>query len=152
MIPIGPEFQDPVASQEYAPVLVDLTPAFGSIVTVSLKTPQQFTVSASDLNSGDTLYWEWLLDYPPYLQGTTQEIGQGVGPPPVSGPQVQTIPLTVGCAVGPNPNGPTQHQLELIVGDQPLSYDPVMMKVVAPGGKTAEGNWTVTLSCPLGSS
>lgn len=96
-------------------MLTDQTPAFGSIVTVDPRTPQQFIVSASDLNSDDDLYWEWLLDYPPYLQGTTRELGQGKALAPVSGPQVQTIIQSVDCVVGPNPNGPTQHQLKLIV-------------------------------------
>ncbi len=149
VIPIGPEFQDPVHSPEYAPVLVDQTPAFGSIVTVDLRTPQQFIVLASDLNPGDELYWEWVLDYPPYVQGTTQAFGEGYAPAPASGPQVHTITQRVGCEIGPNPNGPTQHQLKLIVGDKPLTYDAVMMKFVATGGKTDEGNWTVTLACPL---
>lgn len=152
MIPVGPDFQDPVGSREYAPVVNELTPAFGSLVTVSFDLSPQITVIASDLNSGDSLYWEWVLDYPPYVQGTTRNIGSGMAGPPTSGPQVQTIPQPVTCGDGPNPNGPTLHQLQVIVCDRPLKDIDGNVAVPDPGGQIAKANWTVTFSCPPGSS
>lgn len=149
MIPIGPDFQDPVGAPNYPPVLHELTPRFGTNVDVTLDMTQQFDVIATDLNSGDTLYVLWALDFPPYVPGTTQLIGDGMLGAPAGSQQSRTISQVVTC-VGVSLNGPTQHRLKLIVGDRQLNLADLQSGVVdtiAPGGLVATADWPVNFSC-----
>jgi hypothetical protein len=147
VIPIGPDFQDPVASPNFPPVLYNETPIEGASLMVSRDQRPVVTVFAHDDNPGDTLSYEWVLDYPPFAANTTAVLAQPNLRPPASGPQTQMISLTVTCDLGWALNGPTQRRLQLILSDRPLSGN-LDTQLALPGDPVARDNWTVTLSCP----
>src|SRR4051812_34931695 len=65
VVPVTPAFQDPPASQNYAPVFLNVDPEIGAVVTRSA-----FLVTVTDPNVGDDLYVRWIADYPPYSNNT----------------------------------------------------------------------------------
>ena len=146
MIPIGPDFQDPVASPNYPPFLHDETPIAGSAFTVADDLTQEVKVFATDLNAGDKLYYEWVLDYPPYVKETTKVLPPQTLPAPASGPQTQMIALTVRCDLGWVFSGPAQRHLQIILSDRPLSGN-LDAQESFPGDPIARQTWNVILSC-----
>jgi hypothetical protein len=69
VLPIGPDFQDPLSSPNYAPYFVDTLPVAGSIVTATSTVPL-FRVTVQDPNGGDNLQVRWIADYPPFTDNT----------------------------------------------------------------------------------
>src|SRR4051812_34452857 len=62
IIPAGPEFQDPPGVPDSPPMLLSVSPDFGSTTT---KDGPMFMVQPTDVNVGDDLYVLWLTEYPP---------------------------------------------------------------------------------------
>jgi hypothetical protein len=154
IIPVAPDFQDPVGSPNLSPYLYGATPAFGTVVTVpSPKDTVPIGCFAADPNSGDTLYVMWVLDYPPATESTRAPQPIAL-PPPVSGPQVQLLSYGANCAPGPAANATGLHQLQLLVADRPFIYDGPNLPLdhVESGGFVAYGNWTVYLPCATSGS
>jgi hypothetical protein len=152
IIPVGPDFQDPVSSPNYAPYLTNPNPAFGTVQQIASTQIFPFVAYASDPN-GDTLYFQWVIDYPPYTQGTTSTIGSGMVPSSTSPPGTE-LSVPISCASNPRANATSLHQLELIVADRPFTPAPTGpdLDIVPSPGLVTHGDWTFYLSCPQGGS
>jgi hypothetical protein len=149
IIPVAPEFQDPTASPNYAPVLVSAMPDFGSLVTIVPSLP--FQVIATDPNLDDNLFYEWLVDYPQYTTNT-RKIGEGEASHTADGTALHAIiPITVDCTDGLAPTPNSLHQLELVVADRafvaPTPPDTRLDEVESPG-LVVHANWTFQINCP----
>jgi hypothetical protein len=151
IIPVAPEFQDPTASPNYAPVLESATPALGSLVTIP--TMLQFEVTATDPNLDDNLYFRWFVDYPPNTANVTHEIGDdGEVAHPVDGTAIQAlIKVTVDCLDGLASTVNSLHQLELLVADRPFLPSPSIDQVPSPGF-VISANWTFQINCQSATS
>ncbi|HET6147337.1 MAG TPA: hypothetical protein VFH68_07365 [Polyangia bacterium] len=68
VIPLAPSFDDPPAERNYAPQLLDPTPAQGYV------SPGVLRVNVSDPNVGDDLVVRWIVDYPPYNADRTRRL------------------------------------------------------------------------------
>jgi hypothetical protein len=149
IIPVAPEFQDPAASPNYAPVLESAMPDFGSLVTIP--TMLQFQVNATDPNLDDNLYFRWFVDFPPFTANVTHEIGDdGEVVHPVDGTALQAlIKVTVDCLDGLAATANSLHQLELLVSDRPFLPSPSIDQVPPPG-IVVRANWTFQVNCQSG--
>jgi hypothetical protein len=149
IIPVAPEFQDPTASPNYAPVLEHANPDFGSLVTIP--TMLQFQVNATDPNLDDNLYFRWFVDFPPFTANVTHEIGDdGEVVHPVDGTALQAIiKVTVDCLDGLAATANSLHQLELLVADRPFLPSPSIDQV-SPPGIVVRANWTFQVNCQSG--
>jgi len=147
VLPIAPEFQDPPASANYAPRIINTIPPQGSIVTGSITGISPFTATVTDPNLGDSLYVRWLADYPPQGPNTRTLVpdtkmgnsptGQDVAAA-VSCTNVQLAPIT-------------EHQITVIVADRPFSTSPTDDKtaLMDPVGFTVQANWILKLDCTV---
>jgi hypothetical protein len=148
VVPVAPKFQDPPGEPNIAPYIVSASPDFGTFVPVLT---QDFQVTVTDQNVGDTLYYQWVIDYPPFNTGTTRPLSVQQIKPTLDGTQLlATRSQGITCGLNPAPTLAV-HQLEFIVADQP--FDPAMPRVldaVKPnsGGLVARASWTFQISCP----
>jgi hypothetical protein len=146
VLPVGPEFQDPPATQNFAPIILDSVPALGARVT-----SPDFTVTVQDPNVGDDLFVRFVADYPP-LSGNTRFLLDQMIPHTANGTLLATdVSVTVGCnAVAPLPS----HQVTVIVADRDFLLngtsstqpaDPARLPMEA---RRTFGSWTLDLECP----
>lgn len=153
IIPLGPDFQDPVAGPNDPPFFESASPDFGSIVTPPATPPSVvFSVTLTDPNVGDDLYIEWQADYP----GVNHRplVGTPFVHHDINGkPLHQAVTATVDCIVDnltPTPNG--EHQIEVIVADRPFvepAPGDTHLDLVEKPGFAIHASWFVEqLICP----
>ncbi len=147
IIPVAPDFQDPPDPQNYAPELSNADPQFGWVVTITSPAGFQFGFQATDPNPTDTLYVNWLVDYPPFQPQVSRLLLPDMKPPTSDGTP-RSFSVTVGCLQGSVvPNTSNLHQLQAVVADRPFDISTGMLDVVPSPGKITRGNWTFYLTC-----
>jgi hypothetical protein len=147
VLPIGPDFQDPIASPNYAPVFIDSNPMFGTAATSTSQMLQSFNVRLTDPNVGDNLTVRWIVDFPPFSPNTRLQADE------VFSHRLDGIPLDV--EVPPFQPNCLQvadipvHQIMVVVSDRGFvtAQDPTDLTSVPAGGAEIFGNWTLTLDC-----
>jgi hypothetical protein len=151
VIPVAPDFQDPLAAANSPPTIIGSEPLFASIV--SIPPSPEFRVTVKDANANDLLYARWVLDYPP-LQAATTTFPDEIFQPPTTGVfQFHTaVPtLSLNCSSGYGAVT-TPQRLAVYVADRPFQDNSVgnnnRVDLVQSGGYVATGSWTVVFSCP----
>jgi hypothetical protein len=148
VLPIAPEFQDPPASENYAPVIVDSDPPLGMTVTSTPGQLTPFSVTVSDPNVGDTLHVRWIVDFPPF--STNTRVLQEDFPVPPS-PSPTTVTQNIGCAESTLSVLPS-HTVMAIIADRPFEASqpppaPVDLGRLPPDGLKTVAVWTLDLEC-----
>jgi hypothetical protein len=125
IIPVGPEFQDPPATVDAPPYVLSSTPQVATPVTVAPNGEVDFVVTVVDPEVGATIYYQWALDYPPNVPGTTLSGGPpdeilplGDGKPTQGA--LKTFPLRCTTFLA-SPTSGSNHVLALILADRQLS-------------------------------
>jgi hypothetical protein len=148
VVPLAPEFEDPPATRNFAPVISDPFPINGEVV--STQTSRDFRVTVSDPNPSDDLHVRWIADYPPYGPNTrllrSPDLPHGMTAAP------QQTDITVDCINSNLALGVPQHQIMVIVADQPFlptDNQPLDSKLTAlpKSAGSAEAHWTLNLVC-----
>ncbi len=125
VLPVAPDFQDPLKAPNYYPYFQDTAP-FQQRTFSPAGQPVRVTVSVGDQNLGDTLYVRWVSDYPIYVQNSTKVLrdsidGRGMPYPPASTAETEIRPpfdYDVDCLnFAP---GEQQHRVVIIVSDRPF--------------------------------
>jgi hypothetical protein len=148
VLPIAPEFQDPPASQNYAPTFVNVDPPLGSVVMKN-----SFLATVSDPNIGDDLYYRWIADYPPYSDNTRTLQPTTKVPHSVDG-TLLNADLTVkpDCALYNLAKLP-RHQIMVVVADrdflppQSSPTEPVDFARLPSDGRKVVGSWILEMEC-----
>jgi len=147
VIPVGPQFQDPLAAQNYQPRITYTDPVEGT-PTGSMN----FTITVTDPNVGDSLYVRWIFDYPPFHESTRRLPDNRLGPPAGGTPTPRTLPtMTVSCSqLAPNSAEDSlgRHQVMVVVADRPFADDDETPDQVTAPGLTDTAYWTLNHSCP----
>jgi hypothetical protein len=153
VLPIAPEFQDPPASQNYAPVITDSEPAIGSRVVGTPGALTTFSVTVSDPNLGDDLHVRWIVDFPPFTTNTRVLQEDFPVPHTQNGTQQQTTaPQRIGCAESTLSVLPS-HQVMAIVADRGFLPSlpppaPIDLGRLPPDGLKTVAVWILDLECP----
>jgi hypothetical protein len=157
VLPVAPEFQDPPAAVNFAPVIQDTVPPIGMIVDGIPTRVPTFTVSVSDPNLGDNLHVRFLADYPPDTANTRdllrdREIDHRTDGKPI----LMDVSVSPSCDADNLAKIP-QHQIMAIVADRPFDDSPPpvgmtadLTKLLDPDGhgKKVMATWTLNLECP----
>ncbi len=140
VVPAGPEWVDPQANMP--PSIVSAYPPVGSVLTSDSEAGTQVSVQVTlaDQNTADTLYVHWIVDYPPYVGGTSHLVlpqnlpgGRGVARDPIA------FAPSCGDVVHDLPS----HRLLLAVSDRDFAND----YDLPSNGYLLEASWTFALSC-----
>jgi hypothetical protein len=141
VVPAGPEWVDPQTN--VPPSIVSADPPVGSVLTNDSEAGTQASVQVTlaDQNSADTLYVRWIIDYPPYVDGTStialrQSLPGGRG--------VARDPIAFAPSCGDIVHDLASHRLLLAVSDRPFAAD---NSDLPSNGYLLEAAWTFTLSC-----
>lgn len=148
ILPLAPEFQDPPASENFAPHITDSSPPLGSLVVKTGTTAPVFRVTVTDPNLGDDLFVRWVADYP-RISSNTRLLGSQMVPRSTNGqPLRQDVSVTVDCALD-NLAPIAQHQVLVIVADREFPVPPPEndLTIVAPPGQSVVGSWILDLNC-----
>src|SRR5262245_28993773 len=62
IIPVAPEFQDPPGAPNSPPQILNPNPTWGAEVAATPDQPAKFEITVTDVNTGDDLYLEWIVD------------------------------------------------------------------------------------------
>jgi hypothetical protein len=145
VLPVGPEFQDPSATQNFDPRILDSDPALGARVTGG-----EFHVTVQDPNPGDNLYVRFVADYPP-LSGNTRFVGDKQVPHNPDGQLLsKDVEVVVTCAM--LAKLPT-HQVTVIVADREFLLDatsaiqPAEPTRLPADAQRTIGSWTLDMEC-----
>jgi len=148
VLPIAPEFQDPPASENYAPVFIDTNPQAGQIVTAS--PVAKFTVVVEDPNVGDDLQVRWIADYPPITDSTSVMATTPV--PHAAGATVSSHEVSIepNCALHHLARIPS-HQIAVIVADRPFldPGTPINFERLPLDGLKNSRSWILNLDCSV---
>ena len=150
IIPVGPDFQNPIAGPNNAPYIIGATPDFGAIVTPPQLT---FSVTVTDPNIGDDLYVRWLADYPGANYRPVMAMPSFVAHSTNGQPLRASVSAIVDCVLdnlAMTSDG--EHRVEVIVADRPF-VDPVppdtRLDLVMDPGLAVHASWVLEqLSCP----
>jgi hypothetical protein len=137
VLPIGPEWQDPLGSPNAPPQILDPVPEHGAAVTVTTN-PQTFRIFVTDVN-GQQLWINWFVD----------KVDRPHNTPFVkqNGTPLRTLSeKTVTCADIPlDKRGLPSHAVEAVVADE--EFDPNDPFIVTNGGLSDEVFWTLNMTC-----
>jgi hypothetical protein len=148
VVPLAPQFEDPPAAQNIAPIIRDPFPTNGAVVNT--QTSRDFRVTVFDPNASDDLHVRWIADYPPYGPNTrllgSPDLPHGMTASP------QTTEITIDCINSNLALGVPQHQIMVIIADQtflPTDNQPLDSKLTAlpKSAGSAEAHWTLNLLC-----
>ncbi len=147
VLPIAPEFQDPPASKNYAPVFLNVQPDIGSIVTVA---SLPFIATVTDPNVGDDLRARWIVDYPPYTSDTRTSSTMTATHTADGTPLLHDFRYAPDCIVD-NLAKIQRHQVMVVVADRDFATQaqgPIDLTKLqdADGGKVI-ATWTLDMEC-----
>ena len=133
IIPVGPVFRDPSGAPNSSPVITDSTPEIGDVWH-----QRTFEITVEDDN-GDDLLVRWIIDYPPFTQGTTM-ISSEMFKNPHKGEPFETPVTKEFLCTGPTPL--PSHQIMVIVADRPFVPNAQDLGEVDEGGHAVKATWT----------
>jgi hypothetical protein len=146
VVPAAPNFHDPVGAPNVPPYIVTATPPVGTFIPSTTMIPPQVTVT--DQNVGDTLDYQWVIDYPPF-DGNTHPADSGQVLPSANGIQQSHSVVLTRAPCGYNPTQSIAvHRLQFILTDGQFdtSNSAVLDALMDSDGFVVRANWT--FSCP----
>ncbi|MES1207262.1 MAG: hypothetical protein ABUS79_15100 [Pseudomonadota bacterium] len=149
VIPVAPEFKDPLAASNSPPAIISADPDFGRVVSVAPSLT--FRISVVDLNVNDALYVRWVVDYPPFRPATSAYPVEYFPHPATGVVHSESPSHTLDCSSGFGAVT-TPQQFAVFVADRPLQLNSVEnnehLDLTETGGYVASGSWTVVFQCP----
>jgi hypothetical protein len=149
VIPVGPQFQDPLAAENLQPVIIGSGAANGSVVTAV--SSYEFWVVITDPNVGDPLYVMWSSDYPPQSAETRFSEPTWYAPRADGQPLNERPSYTFDCKklAAHHLNS---HRIRVAVADRPFVPPELaggnLEQVEAGGSLPAVATWILNLPCP----
>jgi hypothetical protein len=138
IIPVGPEFHDPTGAPNSAPRIIPVSADFGAIV-VGDQDSVTIEILISDNNVEDTLWVRWVVDYPPFVLGTSDLGSPDPFEPSPNGQQVlHRVEHTILCQ---QLQPLHMHRITAIVADRQFVLQPSNPYTVQSGGETTVATW-----------
>jgi len=133
IIPVGPEFQDPVGVPNSQPQIFNPSPDWGAETTGTSLGGALFRFTVTDLN-GDDLHIRWIVD------GNKKES------PPLD--PNNTAEKTVTCQQDIDDKTASRHFVRGVVADRDFRNDTNDLLAVEPPGLYNLVTWTLNMTCP----
>ncbi len=145
IIPVGPDFQDPLSTANSPPYVVAMEPPAG---TITVNATAVFSVTPADANVLDTLYVKWVTEYPPFSPTETHGIPPRDIPPTGNGSVNRpTQTFQPGCSSIASTR--TMHQIQVGISDSPFlsTEDPNDLFATTDSSKAYIVTWFLIRSC-----
>ena len=149
VIPVAPDFKDPLAAANAPPAIISATPDFGRVVSVAPSLT--FRIQVVDPNVNDALWVRWVVDYPPFRPETNAYPLEHYPPPATGVFHFESPSHLLDCSSGFGAVT-TPQQFAVFVSDRQLldntAENNEHLDLTQPGGYVASGSWTVVFQCP----
>jgi hypothetical protein len=140
IIPVGPEFRDPDGVPRSHPFIISATPMEGSNVPEGTV----FTVTASDNNVGDRLFFRWIMDFPPLGPSTRFQTDE-IQPTADGTRPIEAKSFKFECS---DMTSPSPHRVMVIVSDTAFVATSPNPAAVPKDAHPATVSWTWEADCP----
>ena len=142
VIPVAPDFQDPVAPPGGPPYFYSSTPSPGATVTM---TNPDISVTPAAPDAQETVHVRWIANYPedPHLLVSDVVIGPAATPQAVRPP----THLHFGCQLV-NQDPGTQWLIMAVLSDSEFPVTGADPTLNAAGTPTSVRTWTLLYNCP----
>ena len=145
IIPLAPEFEPP--ERNMSPYIVNTSPAQGSFVSEN----EEIAVTLADPNLGDTLYFRWVFNYPPYVELITRAAVEDSIVAPLTGSPIRARVVTIKpSCVRDLVAGISPHRAMLLVSDRPFlerDNSPYGVERVPQDAFVVKASWWVQKVC-----
>jgi hypothetical protein len=149
VVPVGPEFHDPVGNDP--PYLASSNPPAGAFLP---PTAPVIEVTLGDPNLGDKLVGRWLIDYPPYDEAHSQ-LALEFRMPPTGAAVREPVRFAPSCIENRIASDLSSHRVTLSVADRdflPVPSDSaspdLRLDAVPAEGFLLRATWILNLTCP----
>jgi hypothetical protein len=140
VIPVGPEWQDPIGIPNSGPEILDPQPDWGAERSITGMGQQRFQFDVRDINVGEPIFVEFFADD----QRVVRLMFANAGPTP----QRQRVDTSIACADVDKML--MRHSIKAAVADQRFTDDdPNNPLAVANDGRVAVITWTLNVTCLL---
>jgi hypothetical protein len=146
VVPIAPEWSDPESNRP--PAIVSAKPPIGTTLGIN-NVAVEAEATLSDQNTGDNLYFRWIIDYPPDGQDTIRALEDRK---PGGGSLVRTpVRFAPSCSADRLSTTASNHRLTMVASDRPFDGDfhdlTKEPDAVAAGNYLVRADWPFVLSC-----
>jgi hypothetical protein len=141
IIPVGPEWQDPLGSPNAPPQIFVLNPEPDTVaVTATPTNPFNFRIVVTDVNVTDSLEIKWLIDGDDTPHATPKV--------PANGTQQRTLSeKTVNCASDIDDKSLPSHLVKAVVADRGF-VEGSKPPIVSNSGLSTDIKWILNMTCP----
>ena len=145
IIPVGPDFQDPVGVANAPPYVVSADPVEG---WHSVNPMAEFIVTPGDVNVGDPLFVKWVTDYPPFSDETHTFPPDTISAPADGSEKRPPQSFTPEC--GQLGKKSSTHTISVGISDRMFvsPEDPRDLFAAQDKAIVRVVNWTLERSCP----
>jgi hypothetical protein len=147
VVPVAPKWSDP--DNNYPPSIDSAQPPVGTILGLGVDggAPFEVSVSVADQNTNDTLYFHWIIDYPPYVLGMYPLAYKTEKP---GGSSLVRTPVTFSpsCKNDRISPGLSSHRLMLAVSDRPFDESDESVPDAVTTGHLVRAVWPFEMTCP----
>jgi hypothetical protein len=143
IIPVGPEFQDPLGVPNSPPYLVSAMPVEG---THNVNPMVEFNVTVGDLNV-EPLFVKWVTEYPPFSGDSNTAQTQTIDAPEDGSPNRKLAPFRPECSSLAITL--STHKISVGISDKPFvsPEDPSNLFAAGPNAYPRVLNWVLERSC-----
>lgn len=139
ILPVGPEWQDPLGAPNAPPQILDPDPDWGEEAIALLNSPKDFKFFATDVNVVDKLYVKWIVNDTALFSNDS-----GIDR---SGPRT-LVERPIGCNdIQPQHKSQSQHSVFGVLADRPFVLGAADPRTVESPGHYDLVPWTLNLTC-----
>jgi hypothetical protein len=147
IVPVGPQFQDPVGNDP--PYLATSNPPAGAVLP---PTNPVIEVTLGDPNLEDFLVGRWLIDYPPYDEGHSR-LALQFRMPRTNAANRDSVRFAPNCTENQIASDLDSHRVTLSVADRPFvpsdqATPDLRLDTVPDEGFLLRATWILNLTCP----
>ena len=141
VLPVGPEWQDPLGSPNAPPQIFVLNPDPDTVeVSATPTLPFPFRIIVTDVNVTDSLEIKWLID--------GRDTPHPTDHVPANGTQQRTLSeKTVHCATDIDDKSLTSHLVKAMVADRAF-VEGSNPPIVSNSGLSVDHKWILNMTCP----
>ena len=139
ILPVGPEWQDPLGAPNAPPQILDPDPDWGEEATASLSVPKRFRFFATDVNVGDKLFVKWVVNDNALFLNDSEIVR--------SGPRT-LVEKTIGCNdIQPQHKSQSQHSVFGVLADRKFDENAAIRVPSRAPASPSIVPWTLNITC-----
>jgi hypothetical protein len=140
VIPVGPEWQNPLGTQNAPPQILDPDPEWGEEVSASLISPGDFKFFVTDVDAVDPLFVKWIVNDRALFSNKSEIRRTGAR---------TLVERSIGCGdIDIADKSKSKHSVWGVLADREFVTPSDNPLAVTTPGHYVLASWTLNLTCP----